>query len=165
MAAAAGGAQISVAGNGDLDHEIRSSYLLSLEVSDGKNRESGADASADDVVWVEIQVKDVAETAEATVKVLDVSTSTNSIGDTLYNVDLWASIGDLPDGATNLQVEWTVRKGPDQTVGPYGPSLHKSYSFDTADARSFRVYLQYDQGGNTHNFSSQWVDVTWPSGN
>ncbi len=161
-----GGAQIRVAGNGDLDHEIRSSYLLALEVTDGNNRDNGADTSADDIVWVEIKVNDVTETEKATVKVLGTSTSTDSDSDTLYNVDLWASIGDLPDGATNLQVEWTVSEqgGTQQTVGPYGPSLHKSYSFDTADARSFRVYLQYDQGGNTHNFSSDWVDVTWPSG-
>ncbi len=165
--AAAGGAQIRVAGNGDLDHEIRSSYLLALEVSDGKNHENGADASVDDAVWVEIEVKDVTETEKATVNVLEVSTSTNSEGHTRYHADLWASIGDLPEGATNLQVKWTISEygGSDQILGQYGDSLRQSYTFVSGNDRRFKVDLRYDQGGQTHTFSSEWVDVTWPSDN
>ena len=164
-----GNAQIRTAGLGGLDHEARSTYHLTLSVT------GYADPLDDYTIRVTVTVTDVDETdvAEAgTPGTADLGVTIKSLTDngqlpqtinTGEAVKLWASIGDLPAGATNTRVGWGIRQ-PDNSEIEEATSqeYHKSDSYDTAGARSYQIRFAYDDSsGQTHWFWSPWVTVTW----
>ena len=123
-----GGAQISV--KGELDHEARSEYRLTLGVSDGKDREGHTDDSIDSTVSVKINVLDVetfsvalsnpnpsvGDSVAITVTLTDPPAGMNRSTLSMYLVEIGAGTVYVPVNRETLQGTATVTKNSAQTV-------------------------------------------------
>ena len=155
-----GNAQIRVADQAGLDYEVRSTYHLTLNVT------GYTDPLDDYTIRVTVTVTDVDETDVAEAGNFDhgltiVASATQlAVGET---VNLRASIGDLPEGATNTRVGWGTRQ-PDNSghAEATGQRYHKSDSYDTPGARTYQIRFLYDDGsGQSPLFYSPWITITW----
>ena len=164
--ATTGDAQIKTAGLGGLDYEARSTYHLTLGVT------GYTDPLNDYTLVVIVTVTDVDEDDVAEAGATDQGVTIKSLtGDgqlpqtvtTNTEVKLWASIGDLPPGATNLRVGWGVQDpdGDPQVNGHTGSEFHNTFTYDTPATRAFQVRIVYDLNGHEHWFWSPVVNVIW----
>ena len=169
--ATTGKAQLKVAGLAGLDHEARSTYHLTLGVT------GYTDPLDDYTLVVIVTVTDVDETNVAEAGTTDLGVTIKSLTgngqlpqtvNTGETVKLWASIGDLPQGASNLVVGWGVQDpaGGSQHNLHTGSEFHKTFTYDTAGTRAFQVRILYDDSsGQFHLLNSPLVNVTWQDQN
>ena len=157
----AGGVQIEVADGANLNYEVKPTYELVLEVSDGKDAKGNADSSVDHTIGVLIKLEDIDEGP-----VLAISASSLSVkkGE---SVILTATPSGLPEGHGTLTYRWTERKhngsvlyhpprehGSTMRVGKVsgiGPITHAYY-----------VELSWTKDGVTTTIrSDNEVTITW----
>ena len=157
-----GNAQIKVAENARLDHELRKSYRLTLGVSDNKDREGNPDDSVDDTLLVKVLVNNVTEEAGVTITASENPINT---GETLY---IYASVGDLPDGAILNEFEWSeeLPAGSNiwNVVGAGDVDSERAYSHDTAGTRTYQIALSYwpdSSESELDRHTSEGLEVVW----
>ena len=157
-----GNAQIKVGENARLDHELKKSYRLTLGVSDNRDHERNPDDSVDDTLLVKVLVNNVTEAAGVTI-----AASQNPIntGETLY---IYASVGDLPNGAILNEFEWSEERpaGSDTWYddGAGNVVSERAYSNDSAESRTYQVDLSYWPDSSKHtlvNLASEELEVVW----
>ena len=170
--ATTGNAQIKTAGLGGLDHEARSTYHLTLSVTDYSDPLDNYTLVVIVTVTDDVAEDDVAEAGTTDLGVTIKSLTGDGVLPQTITIDtnnpkpavrLWASIGDLPQGATDLRVGWGVQDpaGDPQHNMHTGSEFHKTFAYDTAATRAFQVRIEYDLDGQQHWFWSPVVNVIW----
>ena len=76
--AVAGGVQIAVARNAELNYECRTNYDLMLQISDRKDHEGNADVEVDDTIALDIQVTDASDYPTLTLHIAEESANATS---------------------------------------------------------------------------------------
>ncbi len=126
--------QITV--KGALDYETRSSYALTVTVTDGKNAEGNADGSVDDTIAVTVNVGNVDEPGRVTL-----SPGTPQAGSALT-----ASLSDLDGGVSGITWAWQVSADGTNWTAIAGAS-GASYTPSAADVGSYlRAVASYADG-------------------
>ncbi len=156
-----GHAQITVADGAVLDYEVRSSYDLVLNVSDRKDRAGKPELypSVDHTLAVRISIEDVTEPKGVTIRA-----SENPI-DTGETLQVWASVGDLPQGANFFKFVW-YENNPAQNGDPAYTHTNEStvgsqdYTHDSAGTRMYRVVAEYSDAP-VENDESNHLTVEW----
>ena len=141
-----GTGQISVAAGSSLDYETKSSYSVSISVSDRKNAFDAADTAMDDSVTVLINVTNIDEDGSVTVSPQPVTgtvstaevtdpdaVNTSNTRGTVSNVTSWA----WEVGAAEDSVTWTTAAGTGATTASYSPVV-------TEQGKWLRVTAIYD---------------------
>jgi len=150
----ASGAQIRVHGSADLDFETKASYLVVLNVSDGKDASGNADPAIDSSIAVPISITDVAETVRVTAtceKVGERGTCT-------------ATVSNLPSADTVITYSWTVFDLPTNSWSYVGHNSNTyTVYYNTPGTRKFQVHVTYtDANGKKHYIHSGFPALTWP---
>ena len=156
-----GGAQIKVAEGSYLNHEdTTSTFDLTLQVSDGKDRNGNVDNSVDDTVPVLVAVGDVSESAGITLT----APSTATAG---QYITLQASLGDNPPVPRGeMDFVW-VRRSPSGEID-WRDDEHASdedfnITYGSAGVKQYAVFgVYFDRSGLVRKtVESAWVEVTW----
>ena len=124
--------QVSVKSGGSIDYEGRTSYKVSVQVSDNKDSTGGADPSVDATTTLTVTVTDVEEAGTATIS------GTLSVGEALT-----ASVAD-PDVDTPSETwAWSRSPRPDTGFTSVGTSSAMYTTVDDDDAFFLRASVDY----------------------
>ena len=123
-----------------LDYEFKSSYSVTVSVSDGKNIDGNADTSADNTINVTISVTDLDEVGNVILSSLQPQVDTA----------LMATLEDPDGGATN--VSWTWESSSDWSSGwtPISGATSDTYTPVAGDIGNYlRATASYTNSGGT----------------
>ena len=148
-----GNAQVKVAG--DLDYEARSQYILTLGVSDKKDREGNANNLVDSSVALKINLEDVWEEPQLT---LTVDTANPNLR---YPARLTASkAGNIP-ADSKVTYYWVERaEGADEVTVVGGNSRTLTVTKETPGAWTYELKAKWT-GSRYAEINSNAVKVTW----
>ena len=161
VGAVEGGAQIKVAEGSYLNHEdTTSTFDLTLQVSDGKDRNGNVDSSVDDTIPVRIAVSDVSESVGITLT----APSTATVG---RYIELQASLGDNPPVARGMMDFVWVRRSPNGEIDwrddEHASDEDLNVTYGSAGVKQYKVFgVYFDRSALVlKTVESAWVDVTW----
>ena len=157
--------QLSLSKCGVLDYESRSSYSLTVSVSDGKDEYGNVDSTVDHVIGVLVKVTDVDDTAHpkpGPAFKLTADTTTPAVND---HVTLTAKPINLHHcDPITFSYNWSERDPADTGTWTTEQrhSATQSYTHDSAGGRQYQVYGHYtDANGNLQGWDSNIVLVEW----
>ena len=157
----AGGVQIEVADGANLNYEVKPTYELVLEVSDGKDAKGNADSSVDHAIGILIKLEDIDEGPVLAISASALSVKKGEI------VTLTATPSGLPEGHGTLTYRWTERKY-DGSVLYHPPREHGStmrvgkVSGIGPITHAYYVELSWTKDGTTTTIrSDNEVTITW----
>ena len=150
-------AQIVVAQGANIEHATRSSYSLTLTVSDGKDDHGNADASVDDSLDVMIMVRDFTVSLSA-------SKTNPAVGE---EVTFTVTLENPPVPVNELSYYWATRN-PDvpgstfEGVGGDGNPGTFTVSSPTAQTLVYRIQFSYYVDNVEYGLTnSDEITVTW----
>ena len=136
--------QVSVKSGGSIDYEGRTSYKVSVGVSDNKDSSGGADPSVDATTTLTVTVTDVEEAGTATIS------GTLSVGEALS-----ASVSDPDGGVSGESWQWSRSPRPDTGFTSVGTSSAMYTTVDDDDDFFLRAGATYsDRRGSGKSASA-----------